>query len=205
VDQPSTSTLQPTADPAVARPRTPARAGAARTTEADRYLTFQLDGETYALPILEVAEIIEYRALTSVPMMPDLIRGVLNLRGGVVPVVDLAIRFGRPPTTIGRRTGILIVDARRADRPEHRQQVGILVDAVNKVLHVDQHDLEPAPELGRDLRRDVIKGMARHDEGFIVILSLDNLLAQEHLDHVQATLDAATGTPVGPIGSETTR
>ena len=78
-------------------------------TEAGRYLTFSLNGEAYALDIFHVTEILEYRPLTVVPMMPDFIRGVINLRGRAVPVIDLAIRFARGSTVIGRRTSIIIV------------------------------------------------------------------------------------------------
>lgn len=144
---------------------------------ADRYLTFSLGGELYALPILDVVEIIEYRALTTMPRMPSYIRGVLNLRGSAVPVVDLSARFGRDTTTIARRTSIVIVDTGRGGSRAGGQHMGILVDAVNKVLHVGGGDIEPPPELGTDIRAEVIKGMAKHDEQFIVILDLEHVLA----------------------------
>lgn len=144
---------------------------------ADRYLTFSLSGELYALPILDVVEIIEYRALTTMPRMPSYIRGVLNLRGSAVPVVDLSARFGRDTTTIARRTSIVIVDTGRGGSRAGGQHMGILVDAVNKVLHVGGGDIEPPPELGTDIRAEVIKGMAKHDEQFIVILDLEHVLA----------------------------
>jgi purine-binding chemotaxis protein CheW len=144
---------------------------------SDRYLTFSLGGELYALPILDIVEIIEYRPLTTVPRMPSYIRGVLNLRGTAVPVVDLSARFDREATTIARRTSILIVDTRRTGSHASGQHMGILVDAVNKVLHVSGTDIEPPPELGTDIRAEVIKGMAKHGEQFIVILDLEHVLA----------------------------
>lgn len=173
------ATLAPTlAAPTRTAPGTaaPGTAAPGRTvTGADRYLTFSLGGELYALSILDVVEIIEHRPLTTVPRMPSDIRGVLNLRGAAVPVLDLSTRFGREATTIARRTGIIIVDARRdTNRPGRR--LGILVDAVNKVLHVADGDIQPPPDLGTDLRAEVIKGMARHEDQFIVILDLEQLL-----------------------------
>lgn len=173
VDRPGTRTAPAVTTTAVATPTgaTPTGAG------ADRYLTFSLGGELYALPILDVVEIIEYRALTTVPRMPSYIRGVLNLRGSAVPVVDLSARFGRDTTTIARRTSIVIVDTGRDGSRAGGRHMGILVDAVNKVLHVVGGDIEPPPELGTDIRAEVIKGMAKHDEHFIVILDLEHVLA----------------------------
>jgi purine-binding chemotaxis protein CheW len=186
MDQPAT-TLAPAAQPtlAPAAPTTvPApRAGGSPAAQAiagagvDRYLTFALGGELYALSIIDVVEIIEYRALTTVPRMPDFIRGVLNLRGAAVPVVDLSTRFGREATSLARRTGIVIVDIGREGQDVPGRRLGILVDAVNKVLHVSGGDIEPPPDLGTDIRADAIRGMAKHEEQFIVILDLEHLLA----------------------------
>ena len=189
---PATATLPP--PPTASGDASPASALAEDAVGAgtDRYLTFALAGETYALPILDVVEIIEYRSITTVPMMPDFLRGVLNLRGSVVPVIDLATQFGRHTTTLTRRTSILIVDTGHDDSHGNRQRMGILVDAVNKVLHVDTTDIQPPPDLGDHLTSTVIKGMARHDEAFIVILDLDHLLTHEHLGAITA---AYAGTP----------
>ncbi|HET9655019.1 MAG TPA: chemotaxis protein CheW [Kineosporiaceae bacterium] len=195
MSQSATATLPPAAGIT-----TTANTAAADTTQAalgaenDRYLTFNLAGDTYALPILDVVEIIEHRPITVVPMMPAFIRGVLNLRGSVVPVLDLAARFGCDATTLARRTCILIVDtSHRAathsgDSPGIGQRMGILVDAVNKVFHVTADDIEPPPQLGNE--GGVVKGMARHDDQFIVILDLNHLLAAEHLRALAAATQA---------------
>jgi len=148
----------------------PARGGPATS---DRYLTFRLGTQVYAVPILDVLEILEYRELTGVPMMPPFVRGVLNLRGRVVPVIDLATRFGREPTQIDRRTGIVIMNTsggRNADGSG--RHTGLLVDAVNKVVHFTGDEIEPAPEFGDDVPSGVVSGMARHEGGFIAVLDV---------------------------------
>jgi purine-binding chemotaxis protein CheW len=139
----------------------------------ERYLTFRLGAQVYAVPILDVLEILEYRELTGVPMMPSFVRGVLNLRGRVVPVIDLATRFGRESTEIDRRTGIVIVDTSRGGNAGGQgRHTGLLVDAVNKVVHFTRDDIEPAPEFGDGVPSGVVSGMARHEGGFIAVLDV---------------------------------
>lgn len=107
---------------------TPAKTG----DESRQYLTFTLGGEIFALGILNIKEIIEYGSLTEIPMMPGFIRGVINLRGAVVPVIDLVARFGGTPAAIGRRTCIVIVEmVQMSEGSETRQDIGVVVDCVN--------------------------------------------------------------------------
>jgi purine-binding chemotaxis protein CheW len=148
--------------------------------EGGRYLTFTLHGEVYALDILEVTEIIEFRALTVVPMMPPFVRGVINLRGRVLPVVDLAARFGIGATEVAKRTGIVVVEA-PAGTDGGVQDVGIMVDAVNKVVHLGADDIEPPPAFGAGIRSDFIAGMARHDGGFVIVLDVGHVLSQDEM------------------------
>src|SRR5512135_3491928 len=101
-------------------------------SEEQQYLTFMLSGEMFALGILNIKEIIEYGSLTEVPMMPSFIRGVINLRGSVVPVVDLSARFGRERTQVSRRTCIVIVEVQGGDGT--KQDIGVMVDSVSEVL-----------------------------------------------------------------------
>ena len=144
--------------------------------EAGRYLTFTLHGESYALDIFHVIEIIAYRTLTAVPMAPDFVRGVINLRGRAVPVVDLGIRFGQGATAVARRTSIIIV---RSGEPgaTDGQDVGILVDMVNKVVGFGAGDLEPAPTFGSGIQPEYISGMARREHDFIIVLDLERILS----------------------------
>jgi purine-binding chemotaxis protein CheW len=148
----------------------------------DRYLTFVLGGEVFALPILDITEIMEFRTLTVVPMMPDFIRGVINLRGRVVPVVDMAARFGRGTTEVARRTSIIIVESPGGDESEgNGQDMGIMVDAVNKVVHLSQDDIEPPPAFGAGIRADFISGMAKFDGQFIIVLDVSRVLSLDEM------------------------
>ncbi len=138
-----------------------------------QYLTFMLAGETYAMGILAIKEIIEYGNLTIVPRMPGFIRGVINLRGAVVPVIDLSARFGKQLTKVTRRTCIVIIEV----AGEHGQQdMGVMVDAVNAVLDILPQDIEPAPSFGASIRADFISGMGKVDGNFVIILEMRQVL-----------------------------
>ncbi len=165
--------------------------GAAATASAvaRQFLTFQLGGEMYAVGILRIKEIIEYGALTAVPMMPSFIRGVINLRGSVVPVVDLRARFGAGPTPIGRRTCIVIVEI---EADGESQVVGVLVDAVHEVLDIADADIEPAPSFGTQIRPDFVAGMGKVAGNFVILLDLARVLAVDEMASVVAATDAAS-------------
>jgi purine-binding chemotaxis protein CheW len=195
---------------ALATAPAPETAGGPALTESARYLTFTLNGESYALDIFHVTEILEHRTLTVVPMMPEFVRGVINLRGRAVPVIDLAIRLSRGATAIGRRTSVIIVhitepsDESLADeQPKTRtdsagQDIGILVDAVNKVEAFSEDDLEPPPGFGAGIRADYISGMAKRGDGFTVVLNIGHILSLREL----TLLDQET--PAGGSGSHRT-
>jgi purine-binding chemotaxis protein CheW len=138
-----------------------------------QYLSFRLGDETFGLGILAVREIIEYGGMTDVPMMPPCVRGVINLRGAVVPVLDLAARFGRAPATIGRRSCIVIVES---GMPLEQQVLGLLVDAVHAVLDIDPGQIEPPPSFGAGLRNDFIKGIGKVNGKFVILVNLESVL-----------------------------
>jgi purine-binding chemotaxis protein CheW len=135
-----------------------------------QYLTFLLGEETFALDIRSVREIIQYCAMTSVPLMPDFVRGVINLRGAVVPVIDLHARFGRPSAAVGKKTCIVIFDS---VRDGERVELGLLVDAVSEVLDIAADAVEPPPNFGSSVRREFIRGMGKLDSRFVIILEPD--------------------------------
>lgn len=161
--------------------------------EQQQYLTFHLGKETFAIGILGVKEIIEYGALTAVPMMPECVRGVINLRGRVVPVVDLSARFGRALTEPGRRTCIVIVEAQAAG--EHRD-IGIVVDAVNQVIEIPPADIEPAPSFGANLQGDFIQGMGKVEGRFVIMLNIARVLSIDEMAQLGQPLDAAVSAGV---------
>lgn len=146
--------------------------------EMQQYLTFMLGGEVFAIGILHIKEIIEYGQLTTVPMMPAFIRGVINLRGAVVPVVDLASRFGGKASEVTRRSCIIILEL---SGEEETQVIGVVVDAVNEVLEIAGTDIEPAPTFGTKIRTDFIAGMGKVQERFVIILNVNNVLSSEDL------------------------
>jgi purine-binding chemotaxis protein CheW len=146
--------------------------------EEDQYLTFVLGSEMFAIDILGIKEIIEYGNLTSVPMMPAFIRGVINLRGAVVPVVDLSARFGRQASPVTRRTCIVIIEA---DNEGEKQDIGVVVDAVSEVLEIPDADIEQPPSFGARIRADFISGMGKVKEKFVIILDADKVLSVNEL------------------------
>lgn len=158
--------------------------------EHQQYLTFRLGDETFALPILSIKEILEYPALTTVPLMASCVRGVLNLRGSVVPVVDLAVRFGRPASAQTRRTCVVIIEV-QADG--EWMDVGIVVDAVNQVIDIPALEIEPPPSFGARLRTDFIRGMGKVDGSFVVILDGAQVLSVEEISRLglEPAADAA--------------
>lgn len=157
-------------------------AGADGAQDQQQYLTFLLGGESFAIGILSIKEIIEYGNVTVVPMMPEFISGVINLRGAVVPVVDLAARFGRKPAAITRRTCIVIIEVSSEDE---RQVVGVIVDTVNAVLEIPQDQIEPPPTFGARIRTDFIQGMGKVNGKFVIILNVDNVLSVDDLAALQ--------------------
>ncbi|SCC91108.1 CheW protein [Thiomonas sp. X19] len=146
-----------------------------------QFLTFSLHGEVYGLDILRVREILEYTRPTTIPMMPAFVHGVINLRGNVVPVIDLAQRFGRAATELRARTCIVIAEVEGEDGP---QAIGILVDAVNAVLDMDAAQIEPPPSFGTGLRQDFIRGMARSESGFIILLDVARVLSVQEMSNL---------------------
>ncbi len=152
--------------------------GQGNSGEDCQYLTFQLRKEMFAIGILSIKEILEYGQLTTVPMMPEFIRGVINLRGAVVPVVDLSARFGGTQSEITKRTCIVIIEVLSEGT---RQDVGVVVDAVSEVLEIPDSEIEPAPAFGAKIRADFIAGMGKVNGNFVIILDVDKVLSVEEL------------------------
>ena len=146
--------------------------------QTQQYLTFLLGGELFAIGILAIKEIIEYSPPTQVPMMPDYLRGVINLRGAVVPVADLLVRFGRTPGVISKRTCIVIVEIIANGE---RQDVGVLVDAVDSVLDIPPADIEPPPAFGTRIATDFILGMGKVNGRFVILLNVSFVLGAQEM------------------------
>ncbi len=163
-----------------------------RNTSADelhKFLSFKIAEDNFGLSILKVKEIIEYQELTEVPMMPRFICGAINLRGHVVPVIDLSVRLGRESQDIGRRTCVIITEVGSIN---DRMEVGLLVDAVNEVMDIHPRDIDPAPSFRGSVRTEFIHGMGKIGEKFIILLDIENILSLqdiELLDCVDASIE----------------
>ncbi|MBW7900869.1 MAG: purine-binding chemotaxis protein CheW [Rhodocyclaceae bacterium] len=174
---------------------TPVKAGVPATAAAadnapQQYLTFTLGGEMFAVAILNVKEIIEYGTVTEIPMMPPFIRGVINLRGAVVPVIDLSCRFGGKTTQVARRTCIVIIELNEGDA---KHDIGVMVDAVSEVLEIAPSEIEPAPAFGAKIRTDFISGMGKVNGKFVIILSIDRVLSVEEIALLSQVGEGAAG------------
>jgi purine-binding chemotaxis protein CheW len=165
-----------------ASPRTGSAPPQAAGAEPSQYLTFMLGGEIFAIGILSIKEIIEYHDLTIVPMMPAAVRGVINLRGAVVPVMDLQARFGRVSAPVTKRTCIVIVEVDDADGG--RQVLGVIVDAVNEVLEIAPADIEPPPAFGAGVRTDFISGVGKVRGRFVILLAVGHALSLDALEQI---------------------
>ena len=153
-----------------------------------QYLIFSLGGELFAVGTLRVREIIEYGNITSVPMMPGFIRGVINLRGAVVPVIDLNARFGRARTETSRRTCIVILEVHNG---EDTHVLGIIVDAVSAVRQIDSSNIEPPPSFGTRIRADFIDGMAKVNGSFVILLDLGKVLSVDEISMLQGVASSS--------------
>jgi purine-binding chemotaxis protein CheW len=160
-----------------------------------QYLTFSVSGEAYAIPISAIKEIIEYRQPTDVPMMPAYVRGVINLRGRVVPVIDLAVRFGRGRGEVSKRTCIVILEIAQDGQ---QQDISVVVDAVSAVVDIVDADIEPPPQFGAKLRADFISGMGKIAEKFVIILDVEHVLSIEELSMLGGLDEGATPALAAP-------
>ena len=146
--------------------------------ENNQYLTFKLDDEVFALGIDKVREVLDYTSVTKVPQTPDFMRGVINLRGSVVPVVDMRLKFAMAKTEKTVNTCIIIVEI---NLEGETTVLGALADSVQEVLDLEPQQIEPAPKIGTKLRTDFIRGMGKRDEQFIIILDIDKVFSSEEL------------------------
>lgn len=153
----------------------------------NQYLSFLLAGDEYAIGLVHVREIIECTALTRVPGVPRWIRGVLNLRGAVVPVIDLAVKFGLTPTELTRRACVIVVELQL----EKEQMVmGVMAESVNQVLDLAAADIQPPPPFGPKVRTDCIEGMGDSNGKFVVLLNMDRILSSSELLAATSAVEA---------------
>lgn len=157
-------------------------------TETTQYLTFKLAEEVFAVDISKVREVLDFTTVTKVPRTPDFMRGVINLRGSVVPVVDMRLKFGMSQTEKTVNTCIIIVEI---SLDNETTILGALADSVQEVMDLEPDQIEPAPRIGARLRTEFIKGMGKKEDHFIMILDIDKIFSSEELALVQDVRDNA--------------
>jgi purine-binding chemotaxis protein CheW len=163
------------------------------TADETQYLTFMLDREIFAIGILAIKEIIEYGNFTAVPTMPACIRGVINLRGAAVPIMDLSVRFGKPARDVTKRTCIVIVEI---EAHGEQRVVGVIVDAVNAVVEIAPSEIEPPPAFGARIPGGFIEGMGKIGNRFVILLNVNHVLSADDMDAL-ANDDASGRKPFG--------
>ncbi len=157
-------------------------------TTTTQYLTYKLGEEVFALDIGKVREVLDFTTVTKVPRTPEFMRGVINLRGSVVPVVDLRLKFGMTKTEKTVNTCVIIVEV---TVDGETTVLGAMADSVQEVIELAPSQIEPAPKIGTKLRTEFIKGMGKHNDKFIIILDIDKIFSTDELAIVQATQEAA--------------
>jgi len=163
-------------------------------TGSTQYLTFKLAEEIYALDIGKVREVLDFTTVTKVPRTPDFMRGVINLRGSVVPVVDLRLKFGMSATERTVNTCVIITEV---TVDNDTTVLGALADSVQEVIDLGPADISPPPKIGTKLRTEFLRGMGRRDDRFILLLDVDKVFSADELSVVQTSQgDNATGKAV---------
>ena len=148
-------------------------------TETTQYLSFKLGEEVFAVDVAKVREILDVTAITKVPQTPEYMRGVINLRGSVVPVMDMRLKFGLPATGRTVNTCIIVMEV---VHDGETMVLGSLADSVQEVLELEPDQIEPPPRIGTRFRTDFIKGMGKYNDLFIIILDIDRIFNAEDLD-----------------------
>jgi len=161
----------------------------AAVAETSQFLTFKLSDEIFAVDISKVREVLDFTAITKVPRTPEFMRGVINLRGSVVPVVDMRLKFGMSKTEKSVNTCIIIVEV---SVDQETTILGCLADSVQEVMDLEPDQIEPAPKIGTRLRTDFIKGMGKRNENFVIILEINKVFTSDELSQVQAVHDEST-------------
>ena len=150
--------------------------------ETRQYLTFKLNDEVFGVDVAQVREILDYIKITKVPQTPDFMCGVINLRGSVVPVVDMNLKFGMQKSEKTVNTCIVVVEV---NLEGSTTVIGALVDSVQEVFEIEAQNIEPAPRIGTKLKTEFIKGMGKQEDKFIIILDIDKVFSFDELEIVQ--------------------
>jgi purine-binding chemotaxis protein CheW len=161
------------------------------SSNANQFLTFTLDNEQYAIGVAKVREVLEHTKITKLPRTAVFMKGIINLRGAGVPVIDLRLKFGLPETPITKDTSIIVMEVESQDGAV---VVGALADAVHEVVEIDEKSIEPAPRFGTRLAAEFIKGVGKKDDLFIILLDIDRIFNAEEISALAANKEEAEVT-----------
>jgi len=161
------------------------------TSNANQYLTFTLENEQYAIGVAQVREVLEHTKITKLPRTAEYMKGIINLRGAGVPVIDLRLKFGMPETPITKDTSIIVMEV---ESQEGKVVVGALADAVHEVVEIDEKSVENAPRFGTRLAAEFIRGVGRKDDSFIILLDIDRIFNVEEVNAISREAQAAEAT-----------
>ena len=167
-------------------------------TETALYLTFILEDETFAIDVSQVREILDLSRITKVPRTPDFVRGVINIRGNVVPVIDMRMKFGMEMAESTVHTRIIVMEI---TIDEKTTILGAIADSVNDVLEIDPNDIEPPPEIGSRWRSEFIKGIGKHNNNFIMILDIGLVFSSDELAMVGDTGKTVSPEEAGEVAA----
>ncbi|MBT4290654.1 MAG: chemotaxis protein CheW [Deltaproteobacteria bacterium] len=154
--------------------------------QTNQFFTFMLGDEIFAIDISQIREVLEFTNITKVPQTPDMMKGVINLRGSVVPVIDMRLKFGMGENEKTVDTCIVIIETMLDN---NQTMIGALVDSVKEVMDLDSDHIEPAPKIGTQLNTAYIRGMGKHDGQFIIILDIDRIFSASELEMAQQVGD----------------
>ncbi len=152
--------------------------------DSAQYVSFMLGEEEYGIPIIQVQEIIRFEKITKIPLSSDFIRGVLDLRGRVMPAIDLRLKFGLPIKSIDRLTRIVVVDTNGIN-------IGVIVDEVSEVITIESSQIEPPPELGTNIRTDFISSMGKLEDRLVILLDINRIFTEEEFAGIEDTVRTA--------------
>lgn len=150
-------------------------------TSTHQYLKFNVDKENYAINVSNIREVLEFQGASKVPRMPSYMRGIINLRGHVVPVIDLKMKFGLGETSKSIDTSVIVTEINIGDE---EVVIGLLTDAVNEVIDIENTSIEPTPNIGTSIDSSFIQGMGKKDDKFIIILNINRILSSDEINVV---------------------
>ncbi len=176
-----------------------------QSTNDNQYLTFEMAGDSYAIPIAHIREVLLVPTVTRIPRMPEFMRGVINLRGAVVPVLDLRLKFCMGNTELTQSTAIIVIEIPTPgdESGQGLMRIGVFADAVKKVITIMPESVEPPPKVGLRVKTAFILGMGRVDGGFIVILNIRDILRDEDLASVEESAANADSAEKAGSNDET--